>query len=55
MWTEKDGNTNGKQFGMIAASIVVTLVISFVAGVLNGKFSLAFYWSTNVIMKSTYC
>ena len=31
-----DGNTNGKQFGMILASVLVTLAISLVVGVLNG-------------------
>eukprot|EP00116_Pleurobrachia_bachei_P011267 sb/3471529/ len=36
MWTEGDGVSTGEQFGMILASIAVTLLISFVVGVLNG-------------------
>ena len=38
VWTEMDGNTNGKQFGMILLSILVTIAISFVVGALNGRF-----------------
>ncbi|KAL5267485.1 hypothetical protein ACHWQZ_G004497 [Mnemiopsis leidyi] len=36
VWTEMDGNTNGKQFGMILLSVLVTIAISFVVGALNG-------------------
>jgi len=36
VWTEMDDNTNGKQFGMIIASILCTLAISFITGILNG-------------------
>ena len=50
VWAEKDDNTNGKQFGMIIASVVVTMAISFITGLINGKFIEWFlYWLSKLI------